>query len=141
MLASDSVYLLMFGSGLLGGLGHCSGMCGPVVAAYSLNLQCADGTTKPSATLPHLFYNAGRITTYSIVGGLMGLTGSFAGVVQTIGRFQHITMALIGAVMIVMGLAASGLFSFNRKHNKFIGSGNSVISYISCVAPETVALA
>ncbi|MBI5848066.1 MAG: sulfite exporter TauE/SafE family protein [Nitrospirae bacterium] len=41
MLASDSIYLLMLGSGLLGGLGHCSGMCGPIVATYALNLSAA----------------------------------------------------------------------------------------------------
>lgn len=105
----------MFGSGLLGGLGHCSGMCGPIVAAYSLNLSSSGEATKPYTSLPHLLYNAGRITTYSIIGGLMGLTGSFAGIVQSIERFQAITMAGIGAMMILMGLAASGWFSFNRQ--------------------------
>jgi sulfite exporter TauE/SafE len=115
MLTGDSVYLLMFGSGLLGGLGHCSGMCGPIVAAYSLNLSPSDEAAKPYASLPHLFYNAGRITTYSIIGGLMGLTGSFANIVQSIEKFQAMTMAGIGALMILMGLGTSGLFSFKQK--------------------------
>ena len=143
MLASDSVYLLMFGSGLLGGLGHCSGMCGPVVAAYSLNLRCADDTAKPSATLPHLFYNAGRITTYSIVGGLMGLTGSFAGIVQTIEKFQNITMACIGVLMIIMGLASSGWFSFSRRgkngsgQNSFFSAIGSAVSRMISFISET----
>lgn len=114
MLTSDSLYLLMFGSGLLGGLGHCSGMCGPIVAAYSLNLRSSASASQGYAALPHLFYNIGRVTTYSIIGGIMGLTGSFAGVVQTIERFQNITMAGIGALMIIMGLAATGWFSFGK---------------------------
>lgn len=125
MSANDSVYLLMLGSGLLGGLGHCSAMCGPIVAAYSLRLGSVDSPAKIRAGLPHLFYNAGRITTYSIIGGIMGLTGSFAGVQQTIGRFQNITMAAIGAVMVLMGLAASGLFSFNRKEGTTKTQGNA----------------
>ncbi|MBI5634936.1 MAG: sulfite exporter TauE/SafE family protein [Nitrospirae bacterium] len=115
MLTRDSLYLLMFGSGLLGGIGHCSGMCGPIVAAYSLHLRPSGTEGKPYTSLPHLFYNAGRITTYSIIGGLMGLTGSFANIVQAIEKFQAIAMAGIGAVMILIGVATSGLFSFGRQ--------------------------
>lgn len=130
----------MFGSGLLGGIGHCSGMCGPIVATYSLNLRSAVPASQGSASLPHLFYNIGRITTYSIIGGIMGLTGSFAGVVQTIERFQNITMACIGALMIIMGLAATGWFSFgsgesgsgqNRIAAAVSSSVNRMISFIS----------
>lgn len=114
MSASDSIYLLMFGSGLLGGIGHCSGMCGPIIAACTLNLRAACGAGQGNTYLPHLLYNLGRITTYCIIGGIMGLTGSFAGVVQTIERFQNITMAGLGVLMIFMGLASSGWFSFGR---------------------------
>jgi len=138
MLASDSVYALMFASGLLGGLGHCSGMCGPIVATYSLNLRASAAPPLSQAYLPHLLYNTGRITTYSSIGGIMGLTGSFAGVVQAIEKFQNITMAGIGALMILMGFAASGWFSFGRKRENpsglpaKVGSAvNRIISFIS----------
>lgn len=117
MLSTDSVYLLMFGSGLLGGFGHCSGMCGPLVATYSLNLSTVSGPRLGDSALPHLFYNLGRITTYSIIGGIMGLTGSFAGVVRSIELFQNMTMATIGLLMIIMGLAAAGLFSPARNRD------------------------
>jgi len=118
MSPTDSTYLLMLGSGLLGGFGHCAGMCGPLVATYFLNLSTVSSPRSKDSTLPHLFYNLGRITTYSIIGGIMGLTGSFAGVVRSIERFQNMTMAAIGVLMIIMGLAASGLFSFGRKKNR-----------------------
>ena len=113
MLLTDPINLLMFSSGLLGGFGHCAGMCGPLVAAFSLNLSGPPQYPR-GAAVPHLFFHAGRITTYSIIGGVMGLTGSFAGVVQSIEGFQTMTMAAIGLMMVVMGLAAFGWISFFR---------------------------
>lgn len=91
----------MFMSGLLGGFGHCIGMCGPIVATYSLHM-------KRGSFMPHLLYSFGRITTYSILGGLMGLTGSFVSVIRHIEKFQVITLAAIGLVMIIFGLAVGG---------------------------------
>jgi sulfite exporter TauE/SafE len=101
MSPTDSLYILMFMSGLLGGFGHCIGMCGPVVVAYSLHLR-------GGSFMPHLLYSFGRITTYSILGGVMGLTGSFVSAITLIEKFQAITLAAIGFVMIISGLAAAG---------------------------------
>jgi sulfite exporter TauE/SafE len=101
MFSTESAYLLMFISGFLGGFGHCMGMCGPVVAAYALN-------PARKSFLPQLFYNLGRITTYSIIGGIMGLTGSFVGVIHPVENFQNMIMAVIGGVMMVMGLIIGG---------------------------------
>jgi sulfite exporter TauE/SafE len=101
MLLTDSIFVIMFTSGLLGGFGHCIGMCGPVVAAYSVEL-------KKKSVIPHILYSLGRITTYSILGGIMGLTGSFVSVVRHIEKFQVITLAVTGLAMIVFGLAAGG---------------------------------
>lgn len=120
----------MFGSGLLGGFGHCSSMCGPLVAAYSLNLSDAS-SPRPSVTaLPHLFYNLGRLTTYSLIGGIMGITGSFAGVVHSIEKFQNITMAAIGIMMVIMGLAASGWLSLPRLRNDLAGTASRVSDFV-----------
>jgi len=108
MFHTDSVYILIFGSGFLGGFGHCIGMCGPVVASYSVNLS-------KSNYLPHIFYHLGRITTYSIIGGIMGLIGSFVNVIRAIERFQNITMALIGLLMIAVGLSIAGVIPFAKR--------------------------
>lgn len=91
----------MFVSGFFGGFGHCIGMCGPIVAAHALN-------AKGTRFLPHWLYNLGRITTYGLVGGLMGLTGSFAGVIHPIENFQNLLMAAIGLLMMIMGLVIGG---------------------------------
>ena len=63
--------LLALATGLLGGFGHCVGMCGPLVAAMSL----AGGPADPRRVLAgHLLYNAGRVTTYGFIGAAMGLS-------------------------------------------------------------------
>lgn len=107
MLITDSIYILIFISGLFGGFGHCIGMCGPVVVVYSTNM----GTPFWG---PHLLFNLGRVTTYTVIGGVMGLTGSFAGTVQIIEEFQNITMLLVGGLMILMGLSVAGLIPLVR---------------------------
>ncbi len=101
----------MFGSGLLGGFGHCIGMCGPVVATYSLSLESR-------SVAPHLLYNIGRITTYAVLGGLTGLTGSFAGVVKPIEGFQSIALALAGAAMVLMALSVGGWMPLSRSREQ-----------------------
>jgi len=111
MFSNESPYLLIFISGFLGGFGHCMGMCGPIVAAYALN---------PVKTnyLPQLLYNLGRITTYSIIGGIMGLTGSFVGVIAPVENFQNILMGGIGICMIAMGLVVGGWLPLPSITNK-----------------------
>ena len=53
--------------------GHCIGMCGGLVAAYSLKLPLkADGG---SPLMAHFLYGAGRIMTYMLLGGLSGWIG------------------------------------------------------------------
>lgn len=89
--------------GLLGST-HCIGMCGGFVAMYALRKPAAE----PS--LPyHLFYNLGRITTYSIIGGTLGYIGSFA---SSLGKHRGIPGAVLlfsGAVMVLMGLNIAGI--------------------------------
>jgi len=57
---------------------------------------------------PHLFYNAGRITTYGLLGGIMGLTGSFVGVTAPIAGIQKGVMIFAGILIMAMGLGMSG---------------------------------
>ncbi len=60
----DVMGLFMLG---LMGTGHCIGMCGPLVVALP------GQTGRFSA---HLFYHAGRLITYGVIGGIMGGVGS-----------------------------------------------------------------
>lgn len=98
MSALANTAITMFITGLTGGFGHCISMCGPVVAAYSL------GETR-SGMLHHLLYNAGRVTTYTLLGAIVGLSGSFLVLTASIERFQTVIMMLAGLSIILMGLA------------------------------------
>lgn len=101
-------YILAFTTGLLGGFGHCIGMCGPLVASYTLYEK--DAFSRFPHLLPHLLYNAGRITTYIFIGALMGISGSFVNTAGRLSGIQNTVGMLAGAFMIVMGLGIAGVF-------------------------------
>lgn len=66
--------LVMAAAGALGALGHCAGMCGPLVAAFGMAQARRGGPVWPR----HLLFQAGRILTYAVLGGLIGTLGGFA---------------------------------------------------------------
>ena len=53
-------------------------------------------------------YNGGRITTYGLLGGVIGSTGSFTRVAASIACLQKGVMILTGILIVVMGLAMAG---------------------------------
>lgn len=98
-------FLLAFSGGLLGGFGHCLGMCGPIVAATALQ----PGETSPARRISgQLLYNLGRITTYALLGALLGLLGTFANLAGGLAGFQNIVLFAAGILMILMGLGVVG---------------------------------
>lgn len=115
MSPTESVYPLLFASGLLGGLGHCTGMCGPVVATFSLCLG------EKSRSRPHLLYNLGRVTTYSLVGGAAGLAGSFLGVAASLAPFQKAVTLGAGLLVAFLGLSLGGWLP---RFRHFSGTGD-----------------
>ena len=104
----DPLYPIFLVTGFTVGFGHCIGMCGPLVVSLSLNLK------DENFLIPHLLYNAGRIITYSLLGGVMGATGSFTLVAAHIAGIQKGAMIFSGILIIVMGLAMSGWISFGK---------------------------
>lgn len=63
------MFLSAFSLGFLGSF-HCAGMCGPIAAALP-NF----GHSKTRQLFSRLFYNLGRIISYSLLGMLAGLAG------------------------------------------------------------------
>ena len=104
----DPLYAVFLATGFAVGFGHCIGMCGPLVVSLSLNIK------DKKLFIPHLLYNTGRIITYSILGGVMGITGSFTLVASHIAGIQKGAMIFAGVLIIIMGLAMSGWIPFGK---------------------------
>jgi sulfite exporter TauE/SafE len=112
---TESTYLLVFAAGALGSFGHCIGMCGPLVAAFSLPL--GKGRLLPA----NLLYHLGRVTTYGLIGGATGLTGSFVGVASHIESFQKNVMTATGLLIVLTGLVLGGWVPILRAPEKEAG--------------------
>ncbi len=102
--------ILVFVAGMFASL-HCISMCGGFVAAYSLRIGGVQpaGAGFEAALQPHvlwayLLYNAGRLTTYALVGGIMGLVGSFIAASGQLMGIQGLASVLAGIFMILLGL-------------------------------------
>lgn len=76
----------------LAGAGHCLGMCGGIAAAVGVGGRSAPGTT--------VAYHAGRITSYTLLGALLGL---LAGSIQ-LAAWTLALRYLAGFLLIAMGL-------------------------------------
>jgi sulfite exporter TauE/SafE/plastocyanin domain-containing protein len=59
------------------------------------------------ALRPSILYNAGRIVSYTAVGGIVGALGQ---VLTLSGRFQGVVQLIAGVFMVIMGINMLGLF-------------------------------
>ena len=103
-ISSGAAFLL----GLLG-TGHCLGMCGPLVAI----LPGAYGRWQA-----HLYYHAGRLTTYALVGAALGSIGAGIENIAAAGhpsallwttRIQVILSLVAAILLLMLGFIRLGL--------------------------------
>lgn len=107
MIAWDLI--LMFTLGLVSSL-HCAQMCGPIVLSYSVGLeQLGEARKFTPLVWNHLAYNAGRILTYSLLGGVAGLLGSTMGLLGKMTGLGGMLALTTGSVMLIIGLAMFGV--------------------------------
>lgn len=98
MAADMPVFASLFLAGLLGSASHCSMMCAPLAAAQMLRIQEVGGRQSVM-----IFYHAGRILTYALLGmvaqqaGHWVFSGSFA-------NLAHLMMVLAGGVFVFSAL-------------------------------------
>lgn len=109
-MAIETSYIAAFLVGLLGGV-HCVGMCGGVVGALCLGLE-QDSTNiknKTRAALPYLLaYNAGRISSYTFAGILMGSVGWLGSHLFDIYLLQQSLEIIAALFMLALGLYIAG---------------------------------
>jgi len=102
----DVLYIM--GIAFLGSFGHCIGMCGGIVIAYSgTKIEQKWGKTKQA--ISHLFYSFGRIVTYMTLGAMFGYIGGVASFNNTANGIMWI---VAGVAMILAGLSLLGKIKF-----------------------------
>ena len=105
----DTINLLTIVSiAFLGSFGHCIGMCGGIVLAYS-TIKVSPESSKVSKTTAHLLYNFGRVFTYTLLGAIFGAIGGVATFSNTA---NGIMLVFAGVVMILAGLSLMGKIKF-----------------------------
>jgi len=92
----------------LGSFGHCMGMCGGIVIAYS-STKVEQNWSKTKQSLAHLLYSTGRVTTYTLLGGIFGFLG---GVVTFSNMANGLMLIFAGVFMVLAGLSLSGKIKF-----------------------------
>lgn len=114
-------YGLLFVVGLLTSL-HCIAMCGGIVLSQA-------GTTaapKPGAgarLVPSLLYNAGRIVSYTVIGGIVGSLGSLFSLSTALKGAMPV---VAGAFMLFLGVRMLGIIPWlSRLKVRFPGIGGS----------------
>ena len=103
-------FYLVFALGLVSSL-HCVSMCGPIVLSYSLPLG---SRSLPQQLSAHLFYNFGRILTYSLLGALAGLFGNTVGFVGQLAGYENVAAVVAGVLMVAAGILMLDLLPSKR---------------------------
>ena len=92
----------------LGSFGHCMGMCGGIIIAYS-STKIDKQFSKQKQVLSHLLYSFGRISTYVVLGAMFGYLG---GVASFSNLANGILLILAALFMILSGLSLLGKIKF-----------------------------
>ena len=107
---SDTVSLgLAFGIGLVASVSSCIAVTGGLLVAVAARYNAANTHLSDLERLqPHLYFNAGRLVSYALLGGAVGALGS---ALMLSPAATGLLTLLASAVMIVLGLQMLGLFS------------------------------
>lgn len=120
----ETSFIAAFLVGLLGGV-HCLGMCGGIVGALTLGqAKPINSGSQGSGITTQLAYNAGRISSYMIVGGAAGFLGAATLNLAQVRDAQLVLLIIAGLFMIALGLFLAGwwrgLLSVEKAGNKLI---------------------
>ena len=95
------------GIGLTTSLGHCIGMCGPLVTTFSLAQGKTDSRVR--SLLPAMIvYHLGRVNSYAVIGLLFGLVGGVAGAARPSNQMRGSLFLVAGLLMVLLGLGLKG---------------------------------
>ncbi len=112
-LSSSSSVLTFLGFGLLAGLSSCAALVGGIVLSMSKqwnSLYAQDQSTSKKLQ-PHLMFNAGRLISYTVLGGVLGLIGSRLQISPQITGYLVVAISIL---MIALGLQMLGVKAFRK---------------------------
>jgi len=104
-LYEPGTLLAVFIIGILSGV-HCVGMCGGIVGALTLGVDPQSGTKRRIGL--QIFYNLGRISSYTLAGLMMGWIGAITTQSFASHSLHQILQTFSGVVLILMGLYLAG---------------------------------
>jgi sulfite exporter TauE/SafE len=106
-------FVLLAGTGLAISLGHCIGMCGPLVGAVSVS-QRSDGAGSWTLFWRLLVYHGGRLSSYMLLGAGLGLLGSATLLTDDGKAVQGGLSVLVGLLMLLLGIGLLGWLPTQR---------------------------
>lgn len=105
---NSSSLLVVLLIGLTAGISTCMALVGGLILGISARYSEKHPEATPIQKFrPHLFFNLGRISSYFIFGGLIGLIGK---AFQFSGTFLGLLIIIVGLTMLVLGLQLTALF-------------------------------
>ena len=112
-ISSTSSLLAFFGFGLLAGISSCAALVGGMVLSMSKqwqSLYSQDSSTSKKLQ-PHIMFNAGRVVSYVVLGGVLGMIGSR---LQISLQFTAFLIVAISLLMIALGMQMLGVKAFRK---------------------------
>ncbi len=129
-------YGILFVVGLITSL-HCIAMCGGINLSQCVSYKANNDSNNQNKIKPSFLYNAGRVVSYTVIGGIVGALG---GVISFPGIAKGIVAVIAGVFMVIMGINMLHIFPWLRKLNprmpRFLGDkirtkkGNSGPFYV-----------
>ena len=112
-ISSKSSLVSFFGFGILAGLSSCAALVGGMVLSLSKqwNELYLPEDSSVKKLQPHLLFNIGRILSYIVFGGILGLIGSRLSLSFTVTAWLVVIVSLL---MIGLGLQMLGAKAFRR---------------------------
>lgn len=104
-------YGMLFVAGLFTSV-HCIAMCGGINLSQCAGCRGCENNNIASKLKPSFLYNLGRVTSYTILGGLVGALGS---VFSLSLKGKSVLSLIAGAFMIIMGVNMLGITPMLRK--------------------------
>jgi len=92
----------------VGSFGHCIGMCGGIVMAYS-TAKVDSGWSRLTQINAHILYSLGRVLTYTILGVMFGYLG---GVATFSNHANGFLLIFAGIAMVLTGASLLGKIKF-----------------------------